>query len=76
MVVAQSSALYFFGAFSSLFQPDGWLAKNRGTLLPWREKHFCFVRVFRCKTSFFDGGIVKRKKDATIFSILYTYFFL
>ena len=61
------------------FQPAiaaRWMvSKNRGILLPWREKHFCFFRVFRCKTSSFDGGIVGRKREATIFSILYTYFF-
>ena len=51
MVAAQSSALYFCWAFTPLLQPDGWFAKNRGRLLPWREKHFCFVPVFRCKTS-------------------------
>ena len=67
--------IFLLGFYSAI--AARWIvSKNRGTLLPWREKYFCFVRVFRCKTSSFDGGIVGRKKDATIFSILYTYFFL
>ena len=67
-------AIFLF-CFLSVIATRWMVSKNRGRLLPWRKKHFCFVRVFRCKTSFFDGGIVRRKKEATIFSILYTYFF-
>ena len=66
--------IFLLGFYSAI--AARWMAsKNRGTLLEWREKYFCFVRIFRCKTSSFDEGIVGRKKEATIFSILYTYFF-
>ena len=66
----------FLLGFYSVIAARWMVSKNRGTLFEWREKYFCFVRVFRCKTSSFDEGIVGRKKEAMIFSILYTYFFL